>query len=137
MPAITKKLHINKLKRLLKRNWNCKEEFLKNVNLKLLCLGFLFWKSHTFSYITSEIYLKIFLWFPLSWSFILLELLWLVNWDSWSASCRVLNNGEHVVTEDVDNTENEPFESAHFNLEEQIYIRLKQFTTSFTFYLPK
>ena len=45
--------------------------------------------------------------------------------------------GSLIFTEDVDNTENEPFESAHFNMEEQIYIRLKQFTTSFTFYLPK
>ena len=36
---------------------------------------------------------------------------------------------EHCITEDVDNTENELFESAHFNMEEQIYNRLKQFTT--------
>ena len=44
---------------------------------------------------------------------------------------------EHGITEDVDNTENEPFESAHFNMEEQIYNRLKQFTTVFTFYSSK
>ena len=49
----------------------------------------------------------------------------------------VFNGDLFIFTEDVDNTENEPFESAHFNMEEQIYIRLKQFTTSFTFYLPK
>ena len=44
---------------------------------------------------------------------------------------------EHCITESVDNTENEPFESAHFNMEEQIYNRLKQFTTVFTFYSSK
>ena len=44
---------------------------------------------------------------------------------------------EHGITEDVDNTENEPFESAHLNMEEQIYIILKQFITVFTFYSSK
>ena len=42
---------------------------------------------------------------------------------------------EHCITEDVDNTENEPFESAHFNMEEQIYNRIKSSPQSSHFIL--
>ena len=35
----------------------------------------------------------------------------------------MLNNEKHDITEDGDNTENELFESAHFTMEEQIYIK--------------
>ena len=41
----------------------------------------------------------------------------------------MLNNEKHDITEDGDNTENELFESAHFTMEEQIYICLIYMST--------